>query len=92
MIKSFSHKGLEKFFYEEDKSGIQPKHSQKIADILDRLNASTEIKDMNYPGSNLHPLKGNLKDHWSVKVSGNWRITFKFMKGDAYVANYQDYH
>jgi len=50
---------------------IQPNHAQKIADILDRLDASVEIKDINYPGSNLHQLKGKLKGHWSVKVSGN---------------------
>jgi len=92
MIKSFEHKGLEKFFYKEDKSGIQPHHSQKIADILDRLDASVVVQDMNYPGSNLHRLKGSLKDYWSVKVSGNWRITFKFINGNAYVVNYQDYH
>ena len=92
MIKSFEHKGLENFFHDEEKSGIQPKHSQKIADILDQLDASVIIQDMNYPGSNLHPLKGKLKDHWSVKVSGNWRITFKFINGNAYEVNYQDYH
>lgn len=92
MIKSFEHKGLEMFFRVGDKRGIQPQHSQKIADILDRLDASVEVRDMNYPGSNLHPLKGKLKNHWSVKVSGNWRITFKFINGNAYVVNYQDYH
>ena len=92
MIKSFDHKGLEKFFYTGNKSGIQPQHSQKIADILDRLDASVNVTDMNYPGSNLHKLKGDLKDHWSVSVSGNWRITFKFIDGNAYVVNYQDYH
>ncbi|MFC2155311.1 type II toxin-antitoxin system RelE/ParE family toxin [Acidobacteriota bacterium] len=92
MIKSFEHKGLEKFFHEGDKSGIQPKHAQKIGDILDHLDASSSIRDMNYPGSMLHQLKGNLKDHWSVKVTGNWRITFKFIKGNAYIVNYQDYH
>ena len=92
MIISFEHKGLEKFFYVGNKSGIQPKHSQKIADILDRLDASAEIRDMDYPGANLHQLKGKLKDHWSVKVSGNWRITFKFIEGNAHVVNYQDYH
>lgn len=92
MIKSFDHKGLEKYFYEGDKSGIQPKHAQKIADILDRLDASINIQDMNYPGSNLHQLKGKLKDLWSVKVSGNWRITFKFKDANAYVVDYRDYH
>jgi len=92
MIKSFEHKGLEKYFYNGDKSGIQPNHAQKIADILDRLDASFEIRDMNYPGSNLHQLKGKLKEFWSIKVSGNWRITFKFITGDAYIVHYKDYH
>jgi proteic killer suppression protein len=92
MIKSFSHKGLENFFYEGNKRGIGANHAQKIADILDRLDASVTIKDMNYPGSNLHRLKGRLKGHYSVKVSGNWRIIFKFSNGNAYVVDYIDYH
>ena len=92
MIKSFQHKGLERFFYDGNKRGIQPDHAQKIADILDRLDASVVIQDMDYPGSNLHRLKGKLKENWSVKVSGNWRITFKFIDGNAYVVDYQDYH
>ena len=58
VIKSFHHKGLEEFFYDGDKGGIQPAHSQKIADILDRLDAATTIHDMSYPGSNVHQLKG----------------------------------
>ena len=92
MIKSFEHKGLEKFFYTGDKSGIQPKHAQKIADILDRLDASIKIQDMNYPGANLHQLKGKLKEFWSVKVSGNWRIIFKYINGNAHIVDYKDYH
>jgi proteic killer suppression protein len=92
MIKSFEHKGLEKFFYEENKSGIQPKHAQKLADILDRLNASTAIKDMDFPGSYLHQLSGKSKGSWSVRVSGNWRVVFKFFEGNAYNVNYVDYH
>lgn len=92
MIKSFEHKGLEKFFYEGDKRGIQPAHSEKVADILDRLDASVKIQDMNYPGSNLHKLKSKLKGVWSIKVSGNWRITFKFIEGNGYVVDYKDYH
>ena len=92
VITSFDHKGLEKFFYGGDKRGIQPAHAQKIADILDRLDASVTVRDMNFPGSNLHQLKGRLKGIWSVKVSGNWRITFKFIEGNAYVVDYRDYH
>lgn len=92
MIKSFEHKGLERFFYDGDKRGIQPAHAQKIADMLDRLDASVKLQDMNYPCSNLHQLKGESKGVWSVKVSGNWRISFKFVEGNAYVVDYLDYH
>ncbi len=92
MIKSFDHKGLEKFFYDGSHRGIQPAHAQKIADILDRLDAAVAIQDMNYPGSNLHQLKGKWKGMWSVKVSGNWRLTCKSQDGNAYVVDYRDYH
>jgi toxin HigB-1 len=92
VIKSFRHKGLENFFYDGSKKGIQPKHAQKLADILDRLDASVVPEDMNFPGSDLHPLKGDLKGHWAVRVSGNWRIVYTFHEGNAYVVDYLDYH
>ena len=92
MIKSFAHKGLERCFLDGSTRGIQPKHARKIADILDLLDAARAVRDMGFPGSNLHPLKGKLKGHWSVKVSGNWRIIFQFKDGDAYVVDYVDYH
>ena len=92
MIKSFKHKGLEDFFYTGTKKGNRPEHAGKIGRILDRLNAASDIIDMNYPGSYLHKLTGNLEGQYSVRVSGNWRIFFKFTDGDAYVVNYDDYH
>jgi proteic killer suppression protein len=92
MIKSFSHKGLGGFFYDGVKKGIQPKHTNKIATILDRLDAANDIRDMNYPGSGLHLLQPKKEGRWAVKVSGNWRITFRFKDGDAYEVNYEDYH
>ena len=92
MIKSFKHKGLEEFFYTGKKKGIRPEHADKISRILDRLNAANDIMDMNYPGSFLHKLSGSLKDQFSVRVTGNWRIFFKFIDGDAYIVNYDDYH
>jgi len=91
MIKSFKHKGLEDFFYQDSKRGIRPEHSIKLARILDRLNAAVSVKDMNYPGSYLHQLSGDMKGQYAVKVSGNWRVFFKFIKGDAYVVDYDDY-
>jgi proteic killer suppression protein len=92
VIKSFDHKGLEKLFYDDSKRGVKPEHAEKLKDILDRLDAASSVNDMDYPGSGLHPLKGDLKGRWAVKVSGNWRMTFRFENGDAYVVDYTDYH
>jgi proteic killer suppression protein len=92
MIKTFTHKGLEDFFYDGRKKGIQAVHAQKLADILDRLDASHAVEDMRYPGADLHQMKGPLKGFWSVKVSGNWRVVFTFKEGNAYQVNYLDYH
>ena len=92
MIKSFKHKGLENFFYTGKKRGIRPDHADRLERILDRLNAANEIKDMNYPGSYLHKLTGDKKGQYAVKVSGNWRVFFEFMDGDAYIVDYDDYH
>ncbi len=92
MIKTFFHKGLEQFFKTGSKKGIQPKHAVKLELILDRLNAATIIEDMQYPGSSLHLLEPKQEKIWSVKVSGNWRVTFQFVDGDAYIVDYKDYH
>ena len=92
MIMSFSHKGLETFFYEGTTKRIQAKHATKLRYQLDRLNNAEAINDMDFPGYDLHQLKGRLKGHWSVKVSGNLRLTFRFEDGNAYVVDYKDYH
>jgi proteic killer suppression protein len=92
MIQSFSHKGLEDFFYEGTKKGIQPKQATKLGEILDRLNQARGIRDMNFQGSGLHLLQPKQESRWAVKVSGNWRITFVFKEGHASDVNYEDYH
>lgn len=92
MIKSFKHKGLETFFTTGSTKGIQAKHATKLNLILTTLNTAKEIDMMRFQGANLHQLKGSLTGHWSVKVSGNWRITFTFDNGDAHIVDYQDYH
>ena len=92
MIKSFKHKGLEKLFFEGSTKGIQPKHKTKIEDILDLIDSMIQIQDMNFPGSRLHKLEPKKENSWSVTVSGNWRVTFKFIDRDAYEVNYTDYH
>jgi proteic killer suppression protein len=92
MIKSFNHKGLEDFFYTGTEKGIRHEHANRLARILDCLNAASDIKDMNYPASFLHQLSGDKKGFHSVRVSGNWRIFFQFIDGDAHVVDYDDYH
>ena len=92
MIKSFKHRGLEKYFCNDDQSRINPKHISRITRILDRLDASVKPQDMNLPGYKLHKLSGKAKGAWSVWVSGNWRITFKFDKNNAVDVDYIDYH
>jgi len=92
MIKTFSHKGIEAFFKKGSKAGIQAVHSERLRRQLAQLNQAQSSKDMNLPGWRLHPLSGKLDGHWAVSVSGNWRLTFRFEDGDAFLVDYQDYH
>jgi proteic killer suppression protein len=92
MIKSFQHKGLERFFLADDKSGIQPTHAKKLRLILTYLDAANDVGDMALPGLGLHSLKGDYAGFWAVKVSGNWRLIFQFEGAAAYLVNYLDYH
>ena len=92
MIVSFAHKGLEVFFLTGSTQGIQAKHAAKLELILDLLDQVERPEQMNFAGSGLHQLKGHLRGHWSVKVSGNWRVTFRLDGGDAHIVNYHDYH
>ena len=92
MIKSFRHSGIEKFFFTGSKAGIQPKHADKLNVQLTVLNRARKLEDMAVPGWNLHSLSGELKGHWSVKVNGNWQLTFRFEGEDAIMVDYQDYH
>ncbi len=92
MIKSFEHKGLEKFFTRGVKSGIQASHAVKLTDQLTALHTANNIDDMDIPGWRLHPLKGNKNNFWSIVVNKNWRLVFKFEDGHAYIVNYEDYH
>ena len=80
------------FFLAGSKAGIQAAHAKRLRLILGRLHASTGPLDMNLPGLHLHELKGNRKGTWSVRVSGNWRITFQFEGQDANNVDYEDYH
>lgn len=92
MILSYRHKGLKKFAETGSKAGIQARHAERLRRLLTALNVANSPEDMNAPGSNLHSLNGDLEGHWSVSVSGNWRLTFSFEGADAILVDYQDYH
>ncbi len=92
MIKSFRHKGLKNFFYKGTKKGIDPGHAEKLNDILDRLDAAVEIRDMNYPGSGLHILEPKKDEIYALSVSGAWRVTFKIKSGNVHIIDYTNYH
>src|SRR5260370_646616 len=90
VIKSFRHKGVEQFFTAGSKAGTQPKHAAKLRKQLFALDNAKRAKDMDAPGWRLRLLRGGLADHWSVDVSGNWRLTFSFEGEDTILVDYQD--
>lgn len=92
MIKSFRHKGLRKLFETGSAAGVQPNHATRLRMQLAALDSAQTIDDMEIPGFRLHPLKGELAGRWSITVNGNWRMTFEFREGNAYVLNYEDHH
>jgi len=92
MIRSFKHKGLEKFFRTGSRAGIKAEFAPKLEVQLSTLDAANDVSQMGVPGWDLHPLQGGLEGHWSVKVNKNWRLTFRFIGEDAEVVDLQDYH
>jgi len=92
MIKSFKHKGLEKFYDSGSTKGIQANHAKKLRMQLAALGTAQSIEDMDIPGYRLHQLTGDRKDIWTITVNANWRLTFEFEAGNVYILNYEDYH
>ncbi len=93
MIKSFSNKKLEDFYYDGKTKGINQDHLKKLTMILEILEHANDVeKDMNYPGSKLHKLEPKKENRWAVNVSSNWRLTFVFENGNAFEVDYCDYH
>jgi proteic killer suppression protein len=92
MILSFAHKGLQRFFSTGSTSGIQARHARRLRLVLSNLDQAAGPDDMDLPGLKLHRLKGARSDIWAVSVSGNWRVTFRFVGRDSEVVNYEDYH
>ncbi|MDH5641842.1 MAG: type II toxin-antitoxin system RelE/ParE family toxin [Nitrospira sp.] len=78
MIRSFRHQELRKFFESGSTAGIQPHHAKRLRMLFTALDTALSIEDMDVPGFRLHPLKGSIRDRWSLWVNGNWRLTFTF--------------
>jgi len=92
MIISFQHKGLRLFHETGTLRGINPAHAKKLARILSFLEQAEQPADVDLPGWQLHPLKGGLLGFWSISVSGNWRVVFRFAGSDIELVDYLDYH
>jgi toxin HigB-1 len=92
VIRSFRHRGLEAFFTKDDSRKVPAERLSRITRLLDRLEASKLPQDMNLPGFDFHPLKGNRKGTYAVSVSGNWRLTFRFDGEHACDVDLEDYH
>jgi proteic killer suppression protein len=92
VIRSIRHKGLKRLYEDDHVRGVIREHTEKLKDILARLDAASSITDMHLPGFRLHPLKGDLKGFWAVTVRANWRVIFRFAQGDVLDVDYTDYH
>ena len=92
VIKSFRHKGLRALYETGSAAGVQPNHAKRLRIQLTALDTAHAIEDMEIPGFRLHPLKGEMAGRCSIMVNGNWRVTFEFREGNAYVLDYEDYH
>jgi proteic killer suppression protein len=92
-IQSFRHKGLRQLFESDDARAIPAKFADKLRDMLIAIDTARAVEEIAlFPGWRLHRLKGNLADYWSLTLSGNWRVIFRFKDGDAFDLDLVDYH
>ena len=92
MLRTIRHRGLKRLYEKGDGSKLRTAQVHRIKDVLAHLDVALKPSEMDFPGYRLHRLKGDLKDVWSVNISGNWRITFRFEDGDAFDVDLVDYH
>lgn len=92
MIRRFRHRGLKRLYHDDDWSGLNAGHVKRIRRVLTHLDQASNPQDVDLPGWRLHPLKGDLVGLWSVTISGNWRIIFRFENGEVTDVDYLDYH
>ena len=92
-MQTFHHKGLKRLFENDDARGMQAKFADKLRDMLVAIDTANAVEEIGlFPGWRLHRLKGNLADYWSLTVSSNWRVVFRFEQGEAYDLDLVDYH
>ncbi len=92
-IRSIRHKALSRLFDHDEKRGLPADQVSKLRRILTALDAASEVEEMKaFPGWRLHALKGDLEGFWSIAISGNWRLIFRFEEGDAFDVDLIDYH
>ena len=92
MIRHFRHRGLKRLYEKDDRREVNQQHADKIARVLARLDEATRPQQLDLPGFRLHPLKGDLAGYWSITVSANWRIIFRFEEANATDVDLVDYH
>lgn len=92
MIKSFRSKALRKLYEEDSEKGLDANHVPRLRAILTELDVATRPEDVAVPAWNLHPLKGDEKGVWALKVDENWRVTFTFDGVNVVLLDYRDYH
>jgi len=92
MIRTLRHRGLKRLFQDGDTGKVPAEMLKRIADVLAHLDTALHPVDVDLPGYRLHPLKGDLKGYWSVSISGNWRVVFRFADGDVFDVDLVDYH
>ena len=92
MIETIRHKGLAAYYRTEEPKGLPQKLVKRIGAILPALDVAQGPEDLILPGLRLHPLKGDLRGYWSVSVSGNWRLIFRFKNKAVYDLDLVDYH
>ena len=92
MIRSFRHRGLKRLYEHGDESRLAPEQLRRIEDVLGRLDVAMSHRDLDLPGYRLHRLRGDLAGYWSVSLTSNWRIIFRFAEGDVFDVALVDYH
>ena len=92
MIRTLRHRGLKRLYERGDSSKVRADQAERIALALADLDDAAKLSDLDLPGYHLHPMKGDMKGFWSISISANWRIIFRFEEGDAYDVDLIDYH